>query len=467
MAMNRVERLGKAAGVALLVVAFIAADLVPDVQAQESQGGANEKALRYFQVLQKRPSPGYLFDRFYNAWLDTSTLADLEEFLRETVASDGKTANRLLLAFYFVKQGENVRALEQFKEALEKDPGRAEAWYQKALVEQRTLNFDNAIQDLERAISSKPATDLARDILQLQGRLYARNGNPEKAKEVWQKLLKENGSDEDLQEDLIELQMSEGLYDDAIATAEGLLKVTKDPYLAVLRQLRIGDIRQRSGKRNLALEAYDLALTKVGNGTWIEKEIFAQIDQVFRRDDDIAGLKEHFVKLKEGNTGRIGIQRKLVDILAELGEKDAATAAFSEILALTPGDRAIREDYVDTLVRLELADKAVEQLEALIGLYPEDGELLIKLAELQDSIGKKTEAGATVQRYLEASDKSEYAHLRAARLLEQYELTDAAEAMHQKLAVAFPDSEGARDAYASFLHRTDRKEEAVSIWLEG
>ncbi len=425
---------------------------------------ANEKALRYFQVLQRRPRPGYLFDRFYNAWLDTDSIAGLERFLSATVEKDETTPNRLLLAFFYAKQGQNVRALEQFRAALNKDPGSAEAWYHKALVEQRTLDFDTAIEDLRRALDAEPSADLERDILQLQGRLYARSGDASAAARVWSLLLEKNPRDEELQEDLIELQISEGLFDVALATAESLVEMTKDPYLSVVRRLRIGDIHQLAGARDKALAAYASSLERVGSDTWLEREILRQIAQVFRREDDIIGLKAYFGKLLEVHTKRIGLRRQYSETLAELGEKKAANKAFLEVLQLTPGDRSIREDYVDMLSRLELRSEAIEQLQLLVNQYPDDGELLIKLAKLQHENDDSGAAKTTLERYLETSDGSEYSYLRAAQLMEQFQRQEAADAVFRELLAKFPESEGARDAHAAYLHRQGRKDEAIDVW---
>ena len=428
------------------------------------RGGGNAKALKYFRVLEKRPSPGYLFDRFYNAWLDTDTVEGLEGFLKAQLGRAGDTPHRLLLAFFYTRQGENVRALEQFRAALEKDPGSADAWYQKALVEQRTLDFSTAIEDLDKALAASPKAELERDILQLQGRLHARSGDVEKARAAWSSLLEKHPEDEELQEDLIELQLAEGLYEQALATAQALVEKTKDPYLVVVRRLRLGDIHQGAGRQEKALEAYATSLERVGSETWIENEIIGQVEQVFRREDDITGLKAYLEKLLETYPKRIGLRRKHVAVLTELGDKEGAKRGFSEILKLTPGDRSVREDYVDMLAKLELRDEAMEQLQALVELHPDDGELLVKLANLQNSAGDPAGAAKTVERFLEGSDESEYTHLRAIRLLERFEQLEAADATFKQLLSRFEESDGARDAYANYLHRHDRKEEAVATW---
>ncbi|MFT4642133.1 MAG: tetratricopeptide (TPR) repeat protein [Verrucomicrobiales bacterium] len=130
----------------------------------------------------KRPAPGSLFDRFYNAWLDTGSLEGLEglegleEYLRTQAESDGTTANRLLLAFFHTKQRDHVRAIEQFRAALAGDPGNAAAWYEKATIEARTLNFEMAIADLEKAAAGNPSANLAIEISKLLGKLHLRQG---------------------------------------------------------------------------------------------------------------------------------------------------------------------------------------------------------------------------------------------------------------------------------------------------
>ncbi len=106
------------------------------------------KALKYHKVLVKRPDPGYLFDRFYNTWLDHGTVEELGQFLERQVEQSKQTADHLLLAFFYSKQGNEVRALELLSAATDADPDNALAWFLKAETEARTLAFDAAIADL-------------------------------------------------------------------------------------------------------------------------------------------------------------------------------------------------------------------------------------------------------------------------------------------------------------------------------
>ncbi len=96
-------------------VAVLALLLFLPTLATAQQASGQEKLLKYHQALQRRPVPGYLFDRFYNSWLDASSLTELETFLRAEADKSGSSNDQLLLAFFFAEQGEEVRALEQFR----------------------------------------------------------------------------------------------------------------------------------------------------------------------------------------------------------------------------------------------------------------------------------------------------------------------------------------------------------------
>lgn len=424
----------------------------------------DSKALKYHKALVKRPNPGYLFDRFYNSWLDTGTLDELSAYLQKQVEANNATADRLLLAFFYAKQGDDVRALQQFRVALKNDPENAQAFYHKAVVEARTLDFEAAIADLEQARQSKPAAKLATDIAKLQGRLYVRNRQTEKALAVWKQLLDANPNDEDLYEDIIELQISEGLFDEAVALSERLVSHTKDKYKQVIRRIRIGDIHQRAGKRSNALKAYSKTLEDVGHGSWLEREIIAQIEQVFRREDDLTGLQDQYKKLIEQYAKRIEIRKRYAKLLSELGQDEEATKQFEDILRLMPGDRGNHEAYVTLLANTDKLPQAIKAAEALIEQHPEDGELRIRLARLHHQAKDKAAAGKAIDQYLEVTDKSEYVYLRAAQLLKQFEAVEAAEKIYEKLTRAYPESSAALEAQAAFLYTREKKDRALAIW---
>lgn len=425
----------------------------------------DEKTARYLEALLKRPSGGPLFERFYQSWLDQGTSAGLEAHLRQRAdAPEATPADAMLLGWFFAKRGEDNEAIARFRSALEKDPSNAAAWLEKAKAETRVLDLEAALSDLESGLSANPEEALAIEIGKLKGRLLSRSGKGEEAVASWKALAAAHPEDEDLQEDLVELHLAEGLDAEAVALMEALVAGTKDSYDRVIRQLRLADLHQRGGDREKATALYDESLAAAGRDTWLETEILSQLERSFRREDDLAGLKTHLATAIEKDPGRIALRKRQAAALLETGDADAAIAAFQEVLKLTPGDRANREAFVDLLGKAGRPGEAADQIAALSEQNPADAELLTQLALWRDAAGRKEEAKAAVEAFLKASGGSEYDHLRAARLLEQFKDDEAAGAIFEQMVRTFPASVEAREARAEFLHRTGKKDEAIAEW---
>lgn len=443
-----------------------AQDSSPD-SAQQTESQKTEvdsKTLKYHKALLRRPSPGYLFDRFYNSWLDSSSLEELGKFLKDNAEASASTSDRLLLAFFHAKAGDDVEALQQFREALKNDPGNAATLYEKAVVEARTLDFETALADLAAASKASPSSEDAIKIAQLRGKLLVRNRQTDEAIKVWNELLVANPGDAGLLEDMVEVLITEGLYDQANEWSDKLIAISKDPFQKVVRQLRKGDIYQRSGKRKKALEVYESTLEKVGMDSWLEREILGQIDQLFRREDDLVGLDEHLAAMIKKDDKRLAIRKAASKIQMELGLSDRAVATYQQIVDLTPGDRGNREAFVSLLVRAEQMEKAVKQMEALVSQNANDAELQVRLAELCHKVSQSDKAKAAVEKFISLSDNSEYGYLRAAKLYEKFTDKASATATYEKAIATFADSDAVKEAWATFLFRSDKKKEAVEVW---
>ena len=161
---------------------------------------------------------------------------------------------------------------------------------------------------------------------------------------------------------------------------------------------------------------------------------------------------------------RLAIHKAASRVLFELGETDKAVAALQKVVDLTPGERSNREALISLLVRADEVTKATKQMEALANQYPTDPELQIRLAELLHKGKQADQARAALEKSIELSDNSEYSFLRAARLFEKFVDNPSATSTYEKTIAAFPESVSAKESWATFLLRSDRKDEAIKIW---
>ena len=422
--------------------------------AQQAAPAVPASALRYHQALLRRPNAGYLFERFYNAWLEKGTLAGLEQYLTQQAATGG-AAEKQLLAFLHAKKGDDTQALSVLREATKADPSNAELWYHCGRYAARLLDFEAASVDLMRALGAGAKDALRRDTLKLNGRILARMGQTQAALASWQTLLRDHPEDMDLQEELIEIQLQEGLFEEALATSDALLEKTKEPYQKMMRALRRADILDRAGKGEAALAAYSELLGSSGHASWVEREIVAQIERIYRREDDVTGLRDHLGTLLDADAGRVLLRQKHAGVLAELGDLDGAKTAWQDLLARMPEDRAIREAHVRFLRRNDLNADALAALLALSEATPEDDELRIQLAEVQFS-EKDMEAGqATVAAFVARHATEAYAHVRAAQLLHRFEAVGAAEALLRQGLDTADDTMPVQESLAELLLRSE------------
>ncbi len=442
--------------------------LIPSIIAVGTlQAQLASDAGKYHQMLLKRPQAGILYDRFYAAWLETGTTDELAAFLREkATAPEATAADQFLLAFFHEQQGDESGALAAFKTALEDDPANTSGWVQRAKLEARMLDFAAALNSLAEAEKKSPSADLAREIGALRGRWLLRTGQPGPALQVWRDLLSANEDDDDLAEEVIELQLDEGLYGEAEVQMAALIARTSDAYDKTLRQLRLAEIMMRAGKQSEALETMAATLDATGQGSWIEGEVLARIEAVFRRDENLTGLVSRLQELAKAHPQRLALQKAEARVLAELGEKDKALALFAALLEKTPGERELRESYLELLERFEQFKEAVGQTSALLAQSPDDRELLIRLATLHERAKEPAAAKAALDKYLAAQAASEFDHLRVARLFESWNRAAEAGAAYQAMVAAFPDSAAAKEAHAHYLHRNGDRDAALAIWRD-
>ena len=423
----------------------------------------NTKPEKYFSLLQERPDDGYLYDRFYNAWLDTGTIEQLESFLKANLDKNNDTANRLLLAFFYERQGRDAKALELYRNIPANNSVTAEYLFYKAKAEARNLRFETAISDLVKARKLTSLYEIAEKTGKLLGELYIRTNQKDKAAELWYQLLETSNENQELYEDLIELQINEGLFDDALRTSDKLISITRDEYKAVMRSLRKGDIYQYKADNQKALDVYAETLEMVGQGSWLENQICSQIEEIFNRDDNTNGLKDYLVDLVKTHPKRTSLKKRLANLLIYMGRADEALEMFQEILKVTPGDKANQKAYVKTLTEAGQFDKAITLLEQLFEYNNQDREILISLADLYHRNKQDNKVGAILNRFLDLSDRTEYAYLRVGGILEQYKLKDQAETVYEQMIDALPESLTAQQVYAQFLYRDNKKDEALDI----
>lgn len=420
-----------------------------------------EKAQKYYRVLRNRPHQETLFDRFENAWLDEAGMAQLEAHLKSQ-AAEGDGADWSLLARFYLRRGQDEAALAALGKAIAGQPDDAILLLERARVQARRLDFQAATEDLEKArVSEDP--ELALRASKQLGRIFLRMGRMKEAHRVWQETLANNPDDTDLLEDLVEVAASEGDPGQALDFLEKLQEATIDPYRQTQQMLRKGDLLQSAGRIDEALLVYDQALDSVGQGSWLERETLAQIEELFRRDQRIADLRRHLAELAEKNPGRLAIHRRLAKLEAEAGEVESAIGRFREILTRSPGDEELREEFIAFLAKNDRLEDAVTELQNLIEQNGDSPSRQFKRANFKHRLGDDAATLTALEKAHELLGDGEANALRVARLMFEYGLKKEGEALLVARSQREDSSPAVDEALVAFYLKLDREDEAITL----
>ena len=420
----------------------------------------NEKALRYHKLLLKRPGNATVFGRFVDSWLDTGDKKGLEKWLSGR-AEAGESVDWQVLGAFYEYQGEDAKALGALNQAIEKDGGKASLRLSRAKLQARLLAFEAALKDLEAVQDGgKEGVEAAK----LKGVYLARSGQVEKAVAAWKEVIAANPKDEELREDLIEMEIVEGLYDDATDAIEELVKMTRDPYKRAVRQLRLADVQVLAGKSEDGIATYEKIMKATGEGTWLEREVMAQIEKVYGREDDAKGLRDFYQKMREAYPRRVSIRKAMARQMAVTGELDEAVALFKEVLKITPGDRKNREEFVSFLEENDMWEEAKTEIEDMLEKRKDDEVLWERLAGVETQIGDEEGVKKALGEVARLRKDSPEGVVAVSQLYHQAELKKEGEALLREGVEAFPESNEIKESLASLLMEVKRKDEAIAIW---
>ncbi len=424
-------------------------------------GEAPEKALKYHEVLLKRPHNAALFDRFFGAWIDEQPIETLDAFLKAQAQANGGQ-EWTVLATYELRRGHEDDALAALAKAIDAVADDPALPMERAKIRLRRLEFEAARADLAKVVAGKDEA-LALEAAKMVGKSWLREGKSDEAVKAWDALLAAHPGDEDLLEDLVESAAADGETAQALTYISKLIDASADPYKKTLRAMRRGDLLAQAGKNDEAAEAYAATLAQVGEGSWLEIEVLAQIEKVFRKQDRLADLSAELKKLAEANPRRLLIHRQLAKLEAAQGETDSAVGRFREVLKRSPGDRELREEFVRLLSDGERFDDAAAELDKMIELAPTEAALQLQMAALRSRQGKPDAVLAALKKALELLGKDEGNGIRIASLMFQYSQNEPGEALLRELAVAKGAGPAPAEALAAQYGKTNHKAEALEL----
>ncbi len=423
---------------------------------------------RYEQMLLKAPEPGTAFDKIYQHYLETDGLDALARKWNEAAAKGGSDQAEYLLLVGMLadRRGQTDEALKTLGAAA--DAGKSwRPWSALAATEARAGKLESAVESYKKAIASNPPADavpkLYRGLAMCQQRLMDTAG----ASETWRAYAKASPNDPFVLEEAGGALLEAGQYDQAREMFTALRDMKDaDPARKLSSSLKLAEVEERRGNKKEALKIYTAALAEAGDAGWVQREVRARIEKLFRSDDDIPGLVAFYRDRLKAEPGDIDTALRLSDGLYELNRNEEALAALQAAAEKAPGNKDVQIKLAVALLRAERPAEAEKTLTAIAKILPDDPAIVEQLGEAQWQAfklgkGDKSVAIATWRKLAgEKAEVNAVQHL--AEIFRAHELADEAVAEYRRALRLEPAANDRRERLAEYLMQINRKEDAFT-----
>lgn len=418
------------------------------------------KALSYLKRLEQRPQPGSIFERFCDSFLTERTAAELGAFL------ESKPEYGLLLALWQRHEFKFDAAQKTLTQLLKERPQDAVALEQLTEIQMALKDTAGAVVSAERLAKLPDLDEPSRERAgQLLAKCLWKAGRADESLAQWQSLLAAKPGDMDLQDACADALERDGRWAQLVKLLTAWLPETKDAFRAMERRLRLARVLMADGQKDPALEVLKTALSQSAADSWMETEALAQIEVIYRRDDQVTTLSETLEKERLASPGRVLLAMRSASILGELGKLEPAQVIHRDLLAKVPGNRDLREQVAGQLTSWKLWPAAAAQWEHLVATYPQDALLHLHLAEMKARSGQEQPALTEARAYVRLQKNSDSAWLQAAQMLGGAGMQAQGITLLTEAATALPDSIAILRAHADALAAVKRNDEARPLWI--
>ena len=416
----------------------------------------------------RRPRQGTALQHLYRHHIEAMTLdawfADME---RRCGEQPDDVILPLLAGLMALEHGDTGRARDWLARAVELRPG---AWYPRyslAMAAMQERRFEEVIRHLVAALER---TSVREDRLAAGRplvRAYLRAARYEEAVHAGDQLMAWSEQDSQVIQDLAELFYEEDRADVARRYFDALIAAPDvAPYDRIVAELRRADLLAQSGGQDEALAGFEEALDKVHSDSWLYHEIWARVDTLFRRRDDMAGLLDFYRRWLEKNPSSLDVRLRLADVLVWSDALDEAAEALAEARSRAPHHAGVLERVATTAARRGDYPAAIDAMEEVVRRETTRAEPRIALARFWLSRADHPEAAAEAERWVasiaDADPQDPALAIRAADALCELGLDAAAEPFYRGASALAPDVLDYHAYLAEYLLGMGRRDEALA-----
>src|SRR5205085_2567507 len=215
---------------------------------------------------------------------------------------------------------------------------------------------------------------------------------------------------------------------------------------------------------------FEKLLGELNPESWLYRDVRRRIEDVFLRNDDLAGLAKYYEKWLEKNPSDVEAIARLSKNLASQGRTPEARKWLEQGITVAPSNRALRQALIDQYVFEQNFGAAAQQYEAMDKADPNNpdtlrewGKLVMKDAARPEP-ERRAAAVAIWKRMLEKKPNDPVTTAQVADLIRSAGATGDAIALYKKAIQLAPDAAQYREYLGEYYHSLKRSDEALATW---
>ena len=451
-----------------LVSCLLLTILTGSVAAQSSDANLN----RYFELLERQPKYGTVFDKIYAAHAESGSLEALVDRYRQRITADengGRAA--LIVGLVELQRGHDTQAIEALRQAEQlrtNDP-------MPPIVLSRALQFigdlDGARAAFERALTRQPNRLDVLDGGLLLGQSLQRHGLKSAAEHVWQQIDALFPNDVRVQEQLASAIARSGEHALAAARFEQLARNATEANDRVAFKTRALEERVLNGtKLAEVLPQFEALQRGLKPDSWQAKQLHQRLEQLFLRTDDLAGLTDFYQQQVVRIPDDVELRQRFAQLLVRRGMLPQAIKTLQDATGHHPKSTTLLRALIPLVVKSQQHSAAERLYARLDELEPHQsatvrgwGEVILS-NESRPLAERRTAALDVWKRLYAQKPDDPVTLLQTADLLQRHEFMNDALKLYERTVQLAPNEVHYREELGQLLLRLNRRNDALATW---
>ena len=420
---------------------------------------------RYEEILAKNPFHESVFDKVYESYLGTESVAAWTRKLEAVEPSvENGFASLVLLARIHQRQFDSSKAVELLERASTLGADSPELRLLLGTIYYHSGNDTRAIDLLSASLDALTDPEKRARATRTLGALHLRQGNREEAVATWRRLAEQNPTDIFARLELAEILEDHRMWDEAIGAYREVVALSPDdPYRRCAGLRSIGRCHVQLEKYHDAIATYEEALELVAPGNWLFEDLKLRLVSVYEDLGELDGLAEYLKGRMDGSASDVDFSDLLAETYVRMGEVDEAEAEYRRMLERDPRRAGTYEKLIDLYSRTWQREKTIETHEKLVELFPNEPDYLRRLGEAHLRYGARDKAEEAWER-LVADEPTPQRLAQLAQWFDKYGFPAEAIASYDRALADLPNRQWLFDL-AELKYAEGHEEEAVALWL--